>query len=40
MHDGEALATESGLSAPHLKCMWTRLLNKHEDPRAARSKAH
>jgi HD-like signal output (HDOD) protein len=29
---------ESGLSASHLKCMWSRLLNKHEDPRAARSK--
>jgi len=30
---------EAGLSEAHLKCMWTRLLNKHEDPRAARSKA-
>jgi HD-like signal output (HDOD) protein len=29
---------ESGLSPPHLKCMWSRLLNKHEDPREARSK--
>lgn len=26
---------EAGLSPPHLKTMWTRLLNKHEDPRAA-----
>ena len=26
---------ESGLSPPHLQSMWTRLLNKHEDPRAA-----
>jgi len=24
---------EAGLSPPHLKCMWTRLLQKHEDPR-------
>lgn len=30
---------EAGLSEAHLKCMWTRLLNEHEDPRAARSKA-
>jgi HD-like signal output (HDOD) protein len=29
---------EAGLSEAHLKCMWSRLLNKHEDPRAARSK--
>jgi HD-like signal output (HDOD) protein len=27
---------EAGLSPPHLKCMWTRLLNKQEDPRTAR----
>src|SRR3569833_1506561 len=27
---------EAGLSAAHLKCMWTRLLQKHEDPRLAR----
>jgi len=26
---------ESGLSLPHLKCMWTRLLNKQEDPRVS-----
>ena len=24
---------EAGLSPAHLKCMWTRLLHKHEDPR-------
>jgi HD-like signal output (HDOD) protein len=24
---------EAGLSPAHLKCMWTRLLQKHEDPR-------
>jgi HD-like signal output (HDOD) protein len=28
---------EAGLSAPHLKAMWTRLLQKHEDPRSRRS---
>ena len=27
---------EAGLSAAHLKCMWTRLLQKHEDPRLSR----
>lgn len=27
---------EAGLSPSHLKCMWTRLLQKHEDPRLAR----
>jgi hypothetical protein len=27
---------EAGLSPAHLKCMWTRLLQKHEDPRLAR----
>jgi HD-like signal output (HDOD) protein len=27
---------EAGLSPAHLKCMWTRLLHKHEDPRLAR----
>jgi HD-like signal output (HDOD) protein len=26
---------EAGLSPAHLKCMWTRLLHKQEDPRAA-----
>ncbi len=26
---------EAGLSPPHLKCMWTRLLHKQEDPRMA-----
>jgi hypothetical protein len=26
---------EAGLSPSHLKCMWTRLLHKHEDPRTA-----
>jgi HD-like signal output (HDOD) protein len=26
---------EAGLSPPHLKCMWTRLLHKQEDPRTA-----
>lgn len=26
---------ESGLSLPHLQCMWARLLSKHEDPRLA-----
>jgi HD-like signal output (HDOD) protein len=26
---------EAGLSLPHLKCMWTRLLQKQEDPRSA-----
>ena len=26
---------EAGLSASHLKCMWTRLLQKQEDPRTA-----
>jgi HD-like signal output (HDOD) protein len=31
---------EAGLSPPHLKCMWTRLLNKQEDPRAVRRKPH
>jgi len=25
---------EAGLSPAHLKCMWSRLLSKHEDPRA------
>jgi HD-like signal output (HDOD) protein len=29
---------EAGLSPSHLKCMWTRLLHKHEDPRTARRK--
>jgi HD-like signal output (HDOD) protein len=29
----------SGLSPPHLKLMWTRLLHKHEDPRTAVRKA-
>jgi HD-like signal output (HDOD) protein len=29
---------EAGLSPSHLKCMWTRLLQKHEDPRTARKK--
>lgn len=29
----------SGLSPPHLKLMWTRLLQKHEDPRVAVRKA-
>ncbi len=28
---------EAGLSPSHLKCMWTRLLQKHEDPRLARA---
>src|SRR3569833_1313241 len=27
---------EAGLSPAHLKCMWSRLLQKHEDPRLAR----
>jgi HD-like signal output (HDOD) protein len=27
---------EAGLSPAHLKCMWTRLLHKHEDPRLTR----
>jgi HD-like signal output (HDOD) protein len=27
---------EAGLSLPHLKCMWTRLLQKQEDPRMTR----
>jgi len=27
---------EAGLSPAHLKCMWTRLLQKHEDPRTVR----
>jgi HD-like signal output (HDOD) protein len=27
---------EAGLSPAHLKCMWTRLLQKHEDPRLAK----
>jgi hypothetical protein len=27
---------DGGLSLPHLKCMWTRLLQKQEDPRTAR----
>jgi HD-like signal output (HDOD) protein len=27
---------EAGLSPSHLKCMWARLLRKHEDPRTAR----
>jgi len=30
---------EAGLSPSHLKCMWTRLLQKHEDPRTPRKKA-
>jgi len=30
---------EAGLSPSHLKCMWTRLLNKHEDPRTVRKPA-
>jgi HD-like signal output (HDOD) protein len=30
---------EAGLSPPHLKCMWTRLLQKQEDPRTARRMA-
>jgi len=30
---------EAGLSPSHLKCMWTRLLNKHEDPRTVRRPA-
>jgi HD-like signal output (HDOD) protein len=29
---------EAGLSPAHLKCMWTRLLHKHEDPRTAHRK--
>lgn len=29
---------EAGLSPAHLKCMWTRLLHEHEDPRTAGSK--
>ena len=29
---------EAGLSPAHLKCMWTRLLNEHEDPRMAHRK--
>jgi HD-like signal output (HDOD) protein len=29
---------EAGLSPAHLKCMWTRLLNKQEDPRTVRRK--
>jgi HD-like signal output (HDOD) protein len=29
---------EAGLSPAHLKCMWSRLLHKHEDPRTARRK--
>lgn len=28
---------EAGLSPAHLKCMWTRLLQKHEDPRLQRA---
>jgi HD-like signal output (HDOD) protein len=28
---------DAGLSSPHLKSMWTRLLHKHEDPRSRRS---
>jgi HD-like signal output (HDOD) protein len=28
----------SGLSPAHLKCMWTRLLNKQEDPRVSRER--
>jgi len=30
---------DAGLSPSHLKCMWTRLLNKHEDPRTVRRPA-
>jgi HD-like signal output (HDOD) protein len=30
---------EGGLSASHLRCMWTRLLHEHEDPRLARRSA-
>jgi hypothetical protein len=30
---------EAGLSPSHLKCMWTRLLQQHEDPRMTRRKA-
>jgi HD-like signal output (HDOD) protein len=30
---------EAGLSPAHLKCMWTRLLQQHEDPRTAGRKA-
>jgi len=30
---------EAGLSPSHLKCMWTRLLQEHEDPRMARKRA-
>jgi HD-like signal output (HDOD) protein len=30
---------EAGLSPPHMKCMWSRLLNELEDPRLARRKA-
>ena len=30
---------EAGLSAAHLKCMWSRLLNELEDPRLVRRKA-
>jgi HD-like signal output (HDOD) protein len=30
---------EAGLSPAHLKCMWTRLLQQHEDPRTVRRKA-
>jgi HD-like signal output (HDOD) protein len=29
---------DAGLSPAHLKCMWSRLLAKHEDPRAVRRK--
>lgn len=29
---------EAGLSPAHLKCMWTRLLHEHEDPRTAGSR--
>jgi len=29
---------EAGLSPSHLKCMWTRLLQQHEDPRTPRKK--
>jgi hypothetical protein len=29
---------EAGLSPSHLKCMWTRLLQNHEDPRTPRKK--
>jgi HD-like signal output (HDOD) protein len=30
---------EAGLSPSHLKCMWTRLLQQHEDPRTPRKRA-